>query len=61
MRPADDPVEAYRAWHARAQRAHGIAAILSPRDAAAVEAYAAECEAQARRQIDRRTRQPLAA
>ena len=31
-------------WHARAGQARRIAGMLSPRDAALVEAYAKECE-----------------
>ncbi len=31
-------------WHARAGQARRIAGMLSPRDAALVEAYARECE-----------------
>ena len=35
-------------WYARAGQARRIASMSSPRDAALVEAYARECEAQAR-------------
>jgi hypothetical protein len=54
------PVETSRIWLARADQAHRIAGMLSPKDAAAVEAYAAECEAKAK-QPSRPTQQPLAA
>jgi hypothetical protein len=36
------------AWWARAAQARRVAGILSPRDARLAEAYAAECEDQAR-------------
>jgi hypothetical protein len=35
-------------WHARAGQARRIAGMLSPRDAALIEAYARECEDRAR-------------
>jgi hypothetical protein len=40
------------AWLARAEQARRVAAMLSPQDAAIVEAYAAECEAEATRPLD---------
>jgi hypothetical protein len=45
----------------RAERARRIAAMLSVKDAAAIEAYAQECEAMARQAIERRAVPPLAA
>ena len=40
--------DASRAWVIRAERARRIAAMLSTKDAEAIEAYAKECEARAR-------------
>jgi hypothetical protein len=45
----------------RAERARRIATMLSVKDAAAIEAYAEECEAMARQTIERRAVPPLAA
>ncbi len=46
------PMTACELWLARAARARGIAMMLSRADAMVVEAYAAECEAEARRAIE---------
>jgi hypothetical protein len=40
--------DASRLWMIHAERARRIALMLSAKDAAAIEAYAIECEAQAR-------------
>lgn len=40
-------------WVLRAERARRIAAMLSVKDAVAIEAYAKECEAMARQAIER--------
>jgi hypothetical protein len=50
-----------QAWVMRAERARRIAAMLSVKDAEAIEAYARECEAIARQAIVRRAVPPLAA
>lgn len=55
------PVAASQLWLARAAQARRIAATLSGKDAEIVEGYARECEAEARRIIDRKTRKPIAA
>jgi hypothetical protein len=55
------PIEGPYAWALRAERARRIAAMLSTRDAKAIEAYAEECEAMARRTIERQAVPPLAA
>ena len=41
------------AWRLRAERARRLGFMLSQRDAAAIEAYAKECEARARQAADR--------
>jgi hypothetical protein len=41
------------AWQLRAERARRLAFMLSQRDAAAIEAYAKECEARARQAVER--------
>ena len=61
LRGANDLLLAYQMWLARAARARNIAGLLASKDAAIVEAYARECEIQARRLIDGPTSQPLAA
>jgi len=50
-----------QAWAMRAERARRIAAMLSAKDAEAIEAYAKECEAKAKQAIERQTVPPLAA
>jgi hypothetical protein len=49
-----------QAWAMRAERARRIATMLSRKDAEAIEAYARECEAQAKQTIERQA-PPLAA
>jgi hypothetical protein len=44
------------AWWARAVQARRVAGMLSPRDAQLAEAYAAECEDQARERLHRSAR-----
>jgi hypothetical protein len=51
MHTVGESAQTYRAWLARAERAYRIASTLSGRDADAVEAYAAECEAKALRHL----------
>ena len=53
--------DAPQAWAMRAERARRIAAMLSVKDAEAIEAYARDCEAQARQAIVRQAVPPLAA
>jgi len=50
-----------QAWVMRAERARRIAAMLSRKDAEAIEAYAKECDARARQTIQRQAVPPLAA
>jgi hypothetical protein len=54
------PITASERWLGRAARARRIALMLSRKDADLVEAYAAECEAQAR-QINEEQRASIAA
>jgi hypothetical protein len=54
-------VAASQRWLTRAIQARRIAATLPVKDAAIVEAYARECEAEARRAFDRSPAQPIAA
>ena len=49
---AEKPITAYDCLIGRASRARAIAAMLSRSDAQLVEAYAAECEAEAKRIIE---------
>ena len=49
---------AFQAWVARAAQARRIAAMVTPKDAAILEAYALECESQASRVM---AQQPVAA
>jgi hypothetical protein len=49
---AATPIAAYDCLIGRASRARTIGAMLSRSDAQVVEAYAAECEAEARRIIE---------
>jgi hypothetical protein len=53
--------DAPQAWVMRAERARRIAAMLSVKDAEAIEAYARECEAKARQPVVRQAVPPLAA
>jgi hypothetical protein len=53
MPASDSATDAPRAWAMRAERARRIAAMLSVKDAEAIEAYAQECEAMARQTIER--------
>jgi len=57
---ARKPITASERWLGRAARARGIAMMLSKADAMVVEAYAAECEAEAKRVIEAQ-RAPIAA
>jgi hypothetical protein len=59
MAASNGRIDASRAWAMRAERARRIAAMLSEKDAAAIEAYARECEAQ--EAIERHAVPPLAA
>jgi hypothetical protein len=61
MAASNGRIDAFRAWAMRAERARRIAAMLSEKDAAAIEAYARECEAQAQQAIERHPVPPLAA
>jgi hypothetical protein len=54
-------ISAPHAWARRAERARRIATMLSTKDAQAIEAYAQECEAMAKRTIERQAVSPLAA
>src|SRR5271154_2610945 len=54
------PITPCESWLGRAARARGIAMMLSKADAAVVEAYAAECEAEAKRLIEEQS-VPIAA
>ena len=57
-----DPALAYATrWALRAERARRLAIMLSRKDAAAVEAYARECEARAHDAIERPATQRLLA
>ena len=51
--PIDSAQACAIAWELRAERARRLAIMLSRRDAAAIEAYAKECEAKARQAIER--------
>lgn len=46
------PITASERWLGRAARARAIAMMLSKADAKVAEAYAADCEAEAKRLID---------
>jgi len=54
-------IDAPCAWAMRAERARRIATMLSAKDAKAIEAYADECEAMAKRTIERQAVPPLTA
>jgi hypothetical protein len=47
------PVPAAEVWLARAARLRGIAMMLTVKDAQVLKAYAAECEAEAERAIEK--------
>jgi hypothetical protein len=53
--------DAPRTWAMRAERARRIATMVSTKDAQAIEAYAQECEAMAKRTIERQSVSPLTA
>ena len=53
--------DAPRAWAMRAERARRIATMVSVKDAKAIEAYAQECDAMAKRTIERQAVPPLTA
>jgi hypothetical protein len=53
--------EAPHAWAMRAEQARRIATMVSTKDAQAIEAYAQECEAMAKRTIERQAVSPLTA
>jgi hypothetical protein len=59
--PTDASTDASYAWAMRAERARRIAAMLSTKDAEAIEAYAKECEVKAMQSIARQAVPPLAA
>jgi hypothetical protein len=61
MLPSNRLTDAPQAWVMRAERARRIAAMLSRKDAEAIEAYAKECDAKATLTIERQTLPPLAA
>jgi hypothetical protein len=61
MAASNSRIDVSRAWAMRAERARRIATMLSMKDAEAIEAYARECEAQAKQAIDRQAVPPLAA
>ena len=60
MLASNSPADVPQAWVMRAERARRIAAMLSRKDAEAIEAYAKECDARARQTI-RQAVPPLAA
>ena len=51
--PGDPALACAVVWQLRAERARRLAIMLSLRDAAAIEAYAKECEARARQAIEK--------
>lgn len=59
--PPDTALTSATRWALRAERARRLAIMLSRKDAAAVEAYARECEARARDAIERPSAQRLLA
>ena len=61
MLASNNPTDVPQAWVMRAERARRIATMLSVKDAEAIEAYARECEANARQAIGRQAVPPLAA
>jgi hypothetical protein len=61
MLAPNSSTDAPQALAMRAERARRIAAMLSTKDAKAIEAYAEECEAMAKRTIERQALPPLAA
>jgi hypothetical protein len=61
MAASSSRIDASRAWAMRAERARRIASMLSLKDAEAIEAYARDCEAQARQACERQAVPPLAA
>jgi hypothetical protein len=61
MRPSTSSTDAPQTWAIRAERARRIAAMLSTKDAEAIEAYAEECEAMAKQTIERLAPPPFAA
>jgi hypothetical protein len=61
MAALNSRTDASQAWVLRAERARRIAAMLSRKDAEAIEAYAKECEAKAKQTIARQAVPPLAA
>jgi hypothetical protein len=61
MPAPNNSTDAPQAWATRAERARRIAAMLSRKDAQAIEAYAVECEAMAKRMIARQAVPALAA
>jgi hypothetical protein len=58
---ANDLMVDYQSWLARAARARNIAGLLAPNDAEIVDAYARECEIEARRLIGSQAWHPKAA
>jgi hypothetical protein len=50
-----------RTWVMRAERARRIAVMLGRKDAEAIEAYAKECEMEARQAVERQAVPPMAA
>jgi hypothetical protein len=57
----DSPIAAYQRWLGLAERSRRIATYLLGDDARVAEAYARECEAEARRVIERAMSKSLAA
>jgi hypothetical protein len=56
-----NPIAAYQRWINLAERSRRIADSLTGADAAVAEAHARDCEAEAKRVIERAMSKPLAA
>ncbi|MBI4275496.1 MAG: hypothetical protein HY659_12445 [Rhizobiales bacterium] len=61
LRAETNAVAASQRWLARAVQARRIAATLPAKDAAIIEVYARDCEAEACRAFERAPVQPIAA
>jgi hypothetical protein len=57
----NSPIAMYQRWIDLAERSRRIATYLSGEDAAVAEAHARDCEAEAKRVIERALSKPLAA
>ena len=53
FQPARKPISAAEVWLDRAARMRGIAMMLAVKDAQVLKVYAAECEAEAERTIEK--------